>query len=71
MTVNVLGWSHASAVALVDGVRVRVRRKRDAVWWMCDDCGRARAPHCPHTDALAVTPADPTKSRTTHRKETR
>jgi hypothetical protein len=55
MTVTVLGWNNESAVALVDGVRVRVRRRRSVVW-ICDVHGRGGPGQCRHTQALADTP---------------
>lgn len=56
MTVQVLGWSHQSAVALVGGVRVRVRRRPHSVRWICDAHGRGGPGQCQHTQALADTP---------------
>ncbi|TPG12560.1 hypothetical protein [Pedococcus bigeumensis] len=68
MTVLIIGWSGRptpgggrSAVAAVDGVRVRVRRSLYKVRWLCDDHGAENYPHCPHLRALADEPADPTK----------
>ena len=61
MTVTLKGWNDRSAVALVDGVRVRVRRTRGECWWTCDLHGVDTRPHCAHLDALAATPALPEK----------
>lgn len=60
MNVEVLSWGPSEALALVDGTRVRVRRYKAAVVWICAEHGTSRnAPGCPHTAALADTPADP------------
>ena len=56
MTVVVLGWSVESAVALVDEVRVRVRRRGLRVTWTCDLHGRGGPGQCAHTKALASEP---------------
>lgn len=56
---TVVGWNDRSALAFVDGVRVRVRRKRDACRWSCATHGARDFPHCPHLEELAATPADP------------
>lgn len=54
--VRVIGWSPRSAVADVDGIRVRVRWQGRRPMWLCDEHGRDHAPHCPCTEALAATP---------------
>lgn len=61
MNVILKGWSDRSAVAIVDGTRVRVRRSLTATRWTCDAHGTSDRPHCAHLDALAATPADPDK----------
>ena len=59
MTVTLRGWNARSAVAFVDGTRVRVRRTRTACRWACDVHGVKDTPHCSHLEAFAATPADP------------
>lgn len=62
MNVEVLAWGPSEALARVDGVRVRIRRYRAAVVWLCADCGSSRnAPGCGHALALAETPAEATQ----------
>ncbi len=56
MTVVVIGWNFESAVALVDGVRVRVRHRPSRFIWICDQHGRGGPGQCAHTEALAATP---------------
>lgn len=61
MDVVVKGWHERSAVALVDGVRVRVDRNQTRTRWRCDEHGPTiNAPGCEHTQALFDTPI-PTK----------
>ena len=60
LEVRVAGWNPKSAVAFVDGIRVRVRRREFDVLWLCDDCGKQpETPTCPHAIAFAATPAGP------------
>lgn len=61
--VNLKAWSDVSALVIVDGIRVQVRRSPSSVRWICDEHGTATAPHCEHTEAAAATPADPDKRR--------
>lgn len=65
---RVIGWDSTNALAVVDGVRVRIRRSRRAVRWMCDEHGTAPAPHCPHTTILADSPAPPEKRSKAQRR---
>lgn len=57
--VVVFGWSRKDAVAAVDGVTVRIRRRADGeVRWICVQHGEGTNPGlCGHTEALAATPA--------------
>lgn len=58
LPVEVIGWSRHDAVALVDGVIVRIRRNRSTVRWICVQHGERTTPTlCRHTEALAVTSA--------------
>lgn len=59
--VAVKGWNDRSAVAIVNGTRVRVRRLRHTIRWICDAHGTDDRPHCVHLDALAAAPADPNR----------
>lgn len=61
MHVRVVGWSAIDAVALVDGIRCRIRRNTTTVRWLCDEHGEGQRPHCPHLQAFASAPADPKK----------
>lgn len=63
LPVRVITWSGAGVLATVDGVRVQVRvPRRGRTTWHCRACGnRTRIGHCPHTQALADTPALPEK----------
>ena len=59
--VEVIGWDHRSGVALVDRVRVRVRRSGSRTRRICDRHGSGPDPHCTHLEALAETPPPPEK----------
>jgi hypothetical protein len=61
MKVDVIAWDRQSAVAVVDGIRVRIRRSQQGARWICDLHGTDEAPHCPHLQALADTPPPPEK----------
>lgn len=62
MKVEVISWGPSEALALVDCIRVRVRRYRTCVVWLCAEHGSTRnAPGCSHTLALAGTPAEATQ----------
>lgn len=64
LAVEVVTWDDVRALAYVDDVRVRIRRRAESVRWSCDRCGWRREPFCPHTQALAEHPAEPDKRRT-------
>lgn len=50
------------ALGYVDDVRVIVRRNQIRDRWLCAEHGeRTNLGHCPHTLALALTPAEPEK----------
>ena len=79
MSVHLIAWSDIDAVAIVDDIRVRIRRSPNGIRWLCDVHGeQIDAPDlCPHTQALADSPADPAKhkprphrGRRTRKKET-
>lgn len=65
MTVDLLVWTDTDALALVDGARVRIRRGPSGVRWCCSSCGESldQPDHCPHTAALAASPAHHDKYR--------
>ena len=56
LEVRVIAWDARGAVAVVGEVRVRIRRRTSAVWWVCDVHGRGGPELCKHTRALAVAP---------------
>ena len=56
MTVDVRAWDYSEVLAVVDGVRVRVRRSYRSTRWLCQACGTQPKPRCPHTRALAAEP---------------
>jgi len=64
LAVEVVTWDDVRALAYVDDVRVRIRRRAESVRWSCDRCGWRREPFCEHTQALAEHPAEPDKRRT-------
>lgn len=62
--VRVIGWDTRSAVALVDGVRCRVRRSASGrIRWVCDEHGTEATPHCHHLAAMAATSPPPDTRR--------
>lgn len=61
LQVRVVGFNSRDALLIVDGIRVRIRKRPGRVTWLCDECGRFPAPTCPHQLAAAVTPADPSR----------
>ena len=65
LEVRVIAWDTRGAVAVVGGVRVRIRVRRPGSWWVCDLHGRALndPDHCRHTRALAQAPALPNRSK--------
>lgn len=60
-SIRVVGWDHRGAVAIVDDVRCRIRRRVHETRWICDQHGTQPTPHCHHLQALANQPADPAK----------
>lgn len=61
-TVRLVGWHYRSALLVVDGVKVRIKRTGDGARWVCGACGeRTGVGHCEHTRAAAQAPADPAK----------
>lgn len=54
--VRVIAWDQTTAVAVVDGIRCRVRRTGHRVRWICDRHGTGPEPHCLHLEAFAATP---------------
>lgn len=64
--VRVIAWDWKSAVAVIDGVRCRIRRSRQGTSrWICDTHGTSPAPHCTHLQAFAAHPAEVTTRRAT------
>lgn len=62
--VEVKAWNQREALAVVDGVRVRVERRVRTVRWRCQACGpQVNRPTCRHTLALASTPIPETPNR--------
>ena len=71
MSVSIIGWSGTAEPgggrecrAIVNGVRVAVRRNTTAVRWLCTEHGESvDSPQlCAHLRALAATPADPERN---------
>jgi len=57
VTVDVIGWTRFDAVALVDGVRCRIRQNTTETRWLCDAHPEQ---WCDHLEALnAAQPFDP------------
>ena len=57
MSVRVMGWNRRGALAIVEGIRVRVDRNRSRTRWRCDACGpQINTPTCPHAIRFAATP---------------
>ena len=57
MTVDLIGWTDWDAVAMVDGVRCRIRKNTTQTRWLCDTHPEQ---WCNHLDALnAAQPFDP------------
>lgn len=72
MTVVICGWNDRGATALVDGHLVLIETTEYGDEWLCQVHGNVTelGHHCPHTAALAATPADsatyvPTTTRST------
>lgn len=65
MNIRVIAWDLKGAVAVVDGVRCRVRRSRNGVRWICATHGTSTVPDCPHLKAFAAHPAEPDTRRPT------
>ncbi len=61
MNVDLRAWNQREALAIVDGVRVRVNRLAGRrIRWRCYDCGdQINAPTCPHALAFAAHPIPP------------
>jgi len=60
--VDVRAWNTREALAVVDGVVVRVHRLGRRVRWRCRACGdQINQPTCAHARAFAATPIPPQK----------
>lgn len=72
MTIDVIEWDERHAIAVVDGQLVLIETTDYGDEWLCSMHGnRSEAgSHCPHTSALASTPADPQKFSPNPRRST-
>lgn len=62
--VRLIAWDTDGAVAVVEGIRCRIRRdSKGHVRWICATHGTHTAPHCHHLEQLAAHPAEPDRRR--------
>ena len=66
MTVNIIGWTDHDAVALVDGIRCRIRRNTTATRWLCD---AHPDEFCAHLEALNAAQPFPADKRNNHNRK--